>query len=50
MKGCWGRGIGIIKIVFALSMVMTLILPLKFLVFILALMMFYIGFIIIKIG
>ena len=49
MKKCFGSNIGILLMIFGIGIILSLILPMKFLVFILTLVVIYIGFIIFKI-
>ena len=48
MKNCWGKGFGIILIIFGIGLIISFILPMEILVVILTLVVIYIGFLVFK--
>jgi len=48
MWNCWGKGLGILLMIFGIGLIISFILPMEFLVIILTLIVIYIGFLVFK--
>ncbi len=48
MRNCWGKGLGIILMIFGIGLIVSFILPLEILVIILTLVVIYIGFLVFR--